>query len=302
MRRVMLGETGIAASCLGFGCAALGSRIEARAGLRALEEAFEGGVTWFDLAPVYGAGQAEAIAAPFIAAHRGEVQVCTKVGLGLAAGAGLRRRLAPLARRALAMSDTLAAGLRRAAPRANARLPLTPALLHGSLETSLRRLGTDHVTLYALHVPAAQDLARPEIRRALEDIVASGKARAVGVAGDAAATEVALGIGAPYGTAHLPMPGTGAEAALAGRVRAAGWGQVTHSVFGAPGQDGGKGVGKDGGKDGGKGGGDPCQRLRRAFALNPAGIVLASMFSEAHRRADLAVADEAPGPFPADPA
>lgn len=70
MRRVTLGETGITSSRLGFGAASLGSRVEAAAGRRALEAAFDAGVTWLDLAPVYGGGAAEDIAAPFVRAHR----------------------------------------------------------------------------------------------------------------------------------------------------------------------------------------------------------------------------------------
>ena len=72
MRRVVLGGTGIETSALGFGCASLGSRVDAREGARALAAAHEGGVTWFDLAPVYGGGRAEAIAAPFLQTIRDE--------------------------------------------------------------------------------------------------------------------------------------------------------------------------------------------------------------------------------------
>lgn len=75
MRRVTLGETGITSSRLGFGAASLGSRVEAAAGRRALEAAFDAGVTWLDLAPVYGGGAAEDIAAPFVRAHRDGLQI-----------------------------------------------------------------------------------------------------------------------------------------------------------------------------------------------------------------------------------
>ena len=164
MRRVVLGETGIETSALGFGCASLGSRVGAEAGRRALEEAHAAGVTWFDLAPVYGGGAAEAIAGPFLKANRDRVQVATKAGLLLAGGAagGLRRRLAPLARGALALARPAAARLRRAAPPANAKPPLTPALIVGSLEASLRRLGLDHVELFALHAPDPAEVGRDD--------------------------------------------------------------------------------------------------------------------------------------------
>ena len=66
MRRVTLGTTGIETSCLGFGCASLGTRVGEAAGLRALDAAYDAGVTWLDLAPLYGGGRAEEIAGRFL--------------------------------------------------------------------------------------------------------------------------------------------------------------------------------------------------------------------------------------------
>ena len=282
MRRVVLGDTGIETSALGFGCASLGSRVGPEAGRRALAEAFDAGVTWLDLAPVYGAGEAEAIAAPFLRAHRAEVQLCSKAGLLLAdgAGGGFRRRLAPLARDVLALAGAAALRLGRAAPKANRKPPLTPALLVASLEASLRRLGTDHVDLFALHAPEPEEVGRDDIRAALERILAAGKARAVAVAGDAAAAAAALAAGAPYAAVQLAVPRPGgaaadaaAEAVLAA-APAAGFGTILHSVFGR----------------GGVAPGEGRRRLDRAFALNPSGVVLVSMLSPASRAATLAAA------------
>jgi len=294
MRRVTLGGTGIETSALGFGCASLGSRVGAADGRRALEEAHAAGVTWFDLAPVYGGGAAETIAAPFLAAHRGSVQICTKAGLTLAGGAGggLRRRLMPLARRALGLAGPLGGRLRRAAaargPAANVRAPLTPALLTGSLEASLRRLGVDHVDLFALHAPDPAEVGRDDIVRALEAILAAGKARAVAVAGDAAAAAAALAAlaaGAPYGVVQLALPAETEPDGLGvlDAARAAGLGAVTHSVF-ASGPVGG-GAAPDAG----------AGRLARAFGLNPDGVVLVSMLSARSRAATLAATEAAAG-------
>ena len=284
MRRVVLGGTGIETSALGFGCASLGSRVGAAEGLRALETAFDAGVTWFDLAPVYGGGAAEAIAAPFLKANRDRVQVATKAGLVLAGGAGggLRRRLMPLARGAQSLAGPRLAGsaarLRAAAPKANARPPLTPALIVGSLEASLRRLGLERVDLFALHTPDPAEVGRDDIRATLEALLAAGKVRAVAVAGDVAAAEAALAAGAPYGVVQLavPQPGEAAAEAVLAAAAAAGAGAIVHSVFG-PG-----GSAPDEGR----------QRLARAFALNPSGVVLVSMLSERSRAATLAAAGE----------
>ena len=76
MRRVTLGTTGIETSCLGFGCASLGSRVGAAPGLRALAAAHDAGVAWFDLAPLYGAGRAEEIAGRFLGAAPATASSC----------------------------------------------------------------------------------------------------------------------------------------------------------------------------------------------------------------------------------
>lgn len=305
MRRVTLGETGIETSCLGFGCASLGSRVSAADGARALAAALDAGVAWIDLAPVYGGGRAEEIAAGVIRGRRDQVQIATKAGLALAGGAGggLRRRLMPVARKlAGLLGSGAAAKLRSAAPKANARLPLTPEMLTESLEASLRRLGTDHVDLFALHGVTAEEVGRPEILRALEDLRAAGKTRAVAVAGDAAAATAALAH--PYGVLQLPLPAPGDTAGthLLARARAAGRGLVTHSVFGPGGPDAGlrariaaaTGVAADGEA--------PARLLlQRALALNPEGVVLVSMFSDRSRAANLAAAAEAAAPESAGP-
>jgi aryl-alcohol dehydrogenase-like predicted oxidoreductase len=297
---VTLGATGIETSCLGFGCASLGSRVAPRDGLAALAAAFERGVTWIDLAPIYGGGEAEAIVAPFLAGRRGAVQVCTKVGYALPARpAGLKAALVPLARRAVAAVPRLRTALRGSGVQAPRRLPLTPELVTGSLEASLRRLGTDHVDLYALHAADAAEVGREPVLRALEDVVAAGKARAVAVASDEAAAERALGIGAPYGAVQFALPGPGAPAGLPARAAAAGMGCLVHSVFGVDGALArlGRRVARDAAaraevleRTGAAEPGEALARLLlgRAFALNPGGVVLASMFSARSREANLA--------------
>jgi aryl-alcohol dehydrogenase-like predicted oxidoreductase len=316
MRRITLGATGIETSALGLGCASFGSRIAPEAAARAMAAALEAGVTWLDLAPVYGGGQAEAIAARVLAGRREEAQICTKVGLRLAGGpgGGLRAALMPLARRFVAGLGPLGARLRRAAPAANVRLPLTPDLLRETLEASLRRLGTDRVELYALHAPAPEDLGRDEILRTLEDLRAAGKARAIGVAGDAAAAAAAVALGAPFDVVQLPSPAPeaapGPAAALAA-ARAAGLGTITHSVLGdatetlrrAAAADPALAARLAAAADQGAGQGGwraalPALLLDRAFALNPAGIVLVSMGSPASLAANTARAARPPGADP----
>ena len=233
MRRVTLGTTGIETSCLGFGCASLGSRVGEGAGLRALAAAHDAGVTWLDLAPLYGAGRAEEIAGRFLKGRpRDSVQLCSKVGLAPGVRPrGLKAALMPLARAAVQAVPSLRGILRRGGAQPAEALPLTPALLTGTLEESLRRLGTDHLDLYALHGVAPAALT-DEVVRTLETLRAAGKARAVAVAGDDAAGRAAITIGAPFGVVQAATPEPGAPDALLPAARAAGFGVVLHSVFG----------------------------------------------------------------------
>jgi aryl-alcohol dehydrogenase-like predicted oxidoreductase len=315
MRRVTLGATGIETSALGFGAAGLGSRVGAAEGARALAEAFAGGVSWLDLAPVYGAGEAEAIAAPFLRAHRDEIQIATKAGLalgrGYAGGGGLRAALMPLARRAVGAIGPLRRAVRASGATGNAKLPLSAELLTASLEASLRRLGTDRVELFLLHGATPGEVARDDIRRALEDLLAAGKARAAGVAGVAAAAEAALAVGPPYAVVQTAAPDPAADPAadpLAQAAAAAGFGRITHSVFGvgATWETLRRRLAADpaaaallAGEGGEAEAGLAAALLARALAANPDGTVLVSMLSARSRARNLAAAAGAGAGTPA---
>ena len=311
MRRVTLGRTGLDSSAIGFGCASLGSRVTAAEGLRALAEAFEAGVDWLDLAPAYGRGQAEEIASEFLRGRRDRLRICTKVGLAAPRNAGgLKGRLLgaamPLARSLIGAVPALRGLARASGATANQKLPLTPELLTSSLEASLTRLGTDHVDLYALHNATPEEIARDEILRALEDLIAAGKTRSVAVAGDEAVAEAAVARGAPFGAVQLALPAPGTGAPVIGAATAAGLGALTHSVFGVEGALATLDAALA----------EPAARaealalagledpkaalarllLARAFALNPSGVVLVSMFSARSRAANLALADASPDP------
>jgi aryl-alcohol dehydrogenase-like predicted oxidoreductase len=302
MRRVTLGTTGIETSCLGFGCASLGSRVGEGPGLRALEAAFDAGVTWLDLAPLYGAGRAEEIAGRFLRGRRDAVQICSKVGLAPATG-GIKAALMPAARAAVQAVPALRSLLRRSGIQAAKALPLTRELVTGSLETSLRRLGTDYLDLYALHDVSATAMTEP-VLRALEDIQTAGKARAVAVASDAEAGLAAIAHGSPFGVVQAALPAPGAPDPLLPAAAAAGFGAIVHSVFGIEGSLAAlkaRAAAEPEFRAALAGEGDLDQGLARrllarAFALNPDGVVLVSMFSDTSRAQNLAVAAAPPDP------
>ena len=81
--------------------------------------------------------------------------------------------------------------------KASLPIPLTGQGILLSLEDSLRRLGTDHVDVLALHDPNLNELAREDVATSLVKAVQSGKARATGIAGTLEAGLTALKIGLP---------------------------------------------------------------------------------------------------------
>lgn len=299
LRSVTLPGTGLSASCIGFGCASLGSRIGRAAGLRALEEAFEAGVTWYDVAPPYGADEAELILGDFLRTRRDRVTVCTKVGLVGPSRGRLMRLVYTVARPIVGRVKGLRRGFRSVPATRYRRLPLDGEAIRASLDNSLRRLKTDHVDVFALHDPPEAEVVRDDVMRALERMVVSGKARHLSVAGSLAACLAGSARGLPFEVAQIADdPRTRALGELRGRAprRLA---TVTHSVFGVDGMldrltetlrsDAGA-VRRltDAGYEGAPARMAADLLLDRAFASNPAGIVLASMFGAGHRAANLA--------------
>ncbi len=288
---------------LGMGCASLGSRVGRRDGLKALEAVYEGGVRWFDVAPAYGAGDAEDILGEFLNAHGAEAFVCSKVGLAPPKKGPLKRLLISSARGVKSVLGPLSASMRGTKLLANRAMPLTPDLIRTSVETSLRRLGRERLDVYAVHNARAADLERGDIIRALEDAVASGKARTISVAGDLAAAERAIEIGQPFGAVQVGVDLGPDMAALVERARSARMGVLFHSVFGKNGGGLDRVMNALGERPNlaarlealGYEGVTRLQAasllLLRALTINPNGVVLASMYSKPSRERNFTVAD-----------
>jgi aryl-alcohol dehydrogenase-like predicted oxidoreductase len=119
--------------------------------VKAIHRALDRGVNCVDTAPAYGAGHSEEVVARELEGRRRDVILVTKCGV----------RVPPPGQ----------PGPLRDASRAN--------ILH-EIDASLRRLHTDWVDVLLVHWP---DAATPveETMRALEEVVASGRARFVGV-------------------------------------------------------------------------------------------------------------------------
>lgn len=181
MKRVDVANFARGGSVIGMGCASLGSRIGRREALKALERAFDAGITWFDVAPSYGDAAAESILGEFVRGRRDEVEICTKVGIRPARTPFAMRAAKPLLRSVLNVAPALRKYVTRARPAA-AKLAITPEMISSSVDASLRRMGTDHVDVLALHAAEPDEVVRDEIILALERIVRLGKTRITSIA------------------------------------------------------------------------------------------------------------------------
>ncbi|MDG6108338.1 aldo/keto reductase [Dactylosporangium aurantiacum] len=162
-----LGRSGIEVSALGIGCWAIGGpfwagtaaspqplgwgEVDDDESVRAIRRALELGVNFFDTANVYGAGHSEKVLARALQGRRDEAVVATKFG-----GTFDEQT------RFVGADDG------------------SPAEVGRAVRASLRRLGTDFIDLYQLHI---NDLPIPralELIPALEDLVTQGLIRAYG--------------------------------------------------------------------------------------------------------------------------
>lgn len=184
MRTIFCGPIGRNVSALGFGCASLGSRVSAKDGLHALNLAFDGGVTWYDVAPPYGDGQAEAILGSFLEGRRDQVAICTKVGIGRREISGTKRLMRLVARPLVKAFPKLRAGLAQSR-RPKSRTPITADEIEASVVRSLRDLKTDYIDVLALHEPTPSEVVDPQIMEALSALLDKGYVRALSIAGGA---------------------------------------------------------------------------------------------------------------------
>ena len=115
-----------------------------------VDAAFEHGATFFDTADTYGLGASEELLGQALRVRRDDVVIATKFGMDMQGRNG---------------DD----GGRRG----------SAAYVRTAVEASLRRLGTDHIDLYQLHVPDPQTPIE-ETLEALNELVKEGKVRAIG--------------------------------------------------------------------------------------------------------------------------
>jgi len=147
-----LGTSGLVVSTVGLGCNSFGMTLAPDDVPGVVSAAVDAGITLFDTADIYGSspGESETLLGSALAGRRGDVVVATKFGGDM---------------RGLYGPDGGARGSRR--------------YLRRAVEGSLRRLGTDHIDLYQMHMP---DWGTPleETLGALHELVVEGKVLYIG--------------------------------------------------------------------------------------------------------------------------
>ena len=137
-----LGTSGLKVSAVGLGCNNFGMRIDQAQTQAVVDAALEAGITLFDTADIYGGSKSEVFLGEALKGRREKAVIATKFANPMGKGAYIR------------------GGSRR--------------YIVSAVEASLRRLQTDHIDLYQMHVPDA-DTPIEETLRALDDLVRDGK-------------------------------------------------------------------------------------------------------------------------------
>lgn len=162
-----LGKSDIEVSALGMGCWAIGGpfqhdgnvvgygQVDDAESIRAIHTAIDMGVTLFDTADAYGCGHSERILGQALTGRREGIVIATKFGY---------------------MPNETSRQIE--GERADA------AYIRQACEASLRRLQTDTIDLYQLHIWDWDTEQLPAVRNTLEDLVREGKIRYYGFSTD----------------------------------------------------------------------------------------------------------------------
>jgi aryl-alcohol dehydrogenase-like predicted oxidoreductase len=135
------------ASVIGVGCNNFGGRIDASRTEEVINAALDQGINFFDTADMYADGRSEELIGRFLVdrGHRSQVLIATKFGNDMPGqGRGAR-----------------------------------PEYVRQAFESSLKRLRTDYIDLFQLHLPDP-DVPIAETLGALDELVKAGTVREIG--------------------------------------------------------------------------------------------------------------------------
>jgi aryl-alcohol dehydrogenase-like predicted oxidoreductase len=169
-------------SRLGFGCGSIMGRVGRAESLRAIDAAIDAGITHFDVARLYGYGEAEALLGEAIRGKRDRLVIASKFGLEPTHAAGALRGLKPLAQKVVGSVPGLRGVLRSViGTKMHAAGRFSVASAQATLDRSLRALQTDYLDILFLH-DCEPDEVTDELIAYLDGQIAAGRIRAYGAA------------------------------------------------------------------------------------------------------------------------
>jgi aryl-alcohol dehydrogenase-like predicted oxidoreductase len=139
-------------SVVGLGCNNFGGRLDRQGTRSVVAAALDAGVNFFDTADMYGETRSEELLGEALGARRDQAIVATKFGWRID----------------------------------DRRHGAQPAYVRRAVEDSLRRLGTDRIDLYQLHVPDPETPIEQTLA-VLDELVRGGKVREIGCSNFSAA-------------------------------------------------------------------------------------------------------------------
>jgi D-threo-aldose 1-dehydrogenase len=184
MQTIPLANTDRHTTRLGFGCGSLMGATNRRDSLKLLETAYDAGIRHFDVAPMYGYGEAETCFGEFLQHHRDQITVTTKYGIAPPKNSAIiklgRSIAGPILKQIPNLKHRLAQAA-NAATRTNDRPIFTATQAKASLDRSLLALRTDHIDLWLLHEVTASDLQDDSLLELLEAEKRKGTIGAFGI-------------------------------------------------------------------------------------------------------------------------
>ena len=133
-------------SVVGLGCNNFGGRIDAQATKSVIDASLEEGINFFDTADIYGGTKSEVFLGQALGSKRDQVILASKFGGRI--------------------NDDMPGGAK-------------PEYIRKAVEDSLRRLNTDRIDLYQLHMPDDKTPIADTLG-ALNELVQAGKVREIG--------------------------------------------------------------------------------------------------------------------------
>ena len=169
---------------LAFGCASLLRLPMSSDRQKLLDQAVDLGIRHFDVARLYGLGQAEAELGALFRRYPDKISLATKFGLGDASPPSSFVHRQGMARRILRRAPWLRSLARRL--NGSSLMPRDFSAHHcrRSLSTSLQQLGVESLDLFFLHEPKPSDWLDPSLEDCLADLQQQGLIGGYGISGD----------------------------------------------------------------------------------------------------------------------